>query len=53
MKKLIAAMIVLFLVFLGCGGLQVGVCEKGLTVNFAAVTSEFIQHMTGVELLDE
>ena len=53
MKKLIAAMIVLILVLSGCIGLQVGLSEKGLTVNFSAVTPEAIQHRTGVELLDE
>ena len=53
MKKLVAAMIVIAMVVPGCVGLQVGLSEKGLTVNFAAMTPEAIQHKTGVELLDE
>ncbi len=53
MKKLIAVMIVLFLVLPGCVGLQVGLSEKGLTVNFTAVTPEAIHNKIGVEQLDE
>lgn len=53
MKKLIVAMVVIALVVPGCVGLQVGLSEKGLTVNFSAVTPEAIQKRIGVELLDD
>lgn len=53
MKKLIAAMVVMVLVLPGCVGLQVGLSEKGLTVNFSAVTPEAILKKTGVEVLDD
>lgn len=52
MKKLIVAMIVIALVVPGCVGLQVGLSEKGLSVNFSAVTPEAIHKKTGVELID-
>ena len=53
MKKLIVAMVVMALVLPGCVGLQVGLSEKGLTVNFSAVTPEAIHKKTGVEVLDD
>ena len=52
MKKLLVAMVVIALVVPGCVGLQVGLSEKGLTVNFSAVTPEAIHKKTGVELID-
>jgi hypothetical protein len=53
MKKLIAVMIAMALLGPGCLGLQVGLSEKGLTVNFSAVTPEAIHKKTGVEVLDD
>lgn len=53
MKKLIVAMIVLAMVLHGCIGFQVGLSEKGLTLNFSAVTPEAIQKQLGVEILDD
>ncbi|MBI9092463.1 MAG: hypothetical protein JEZ12_24870 [Desulfobacterium sp.] len=53
MKKLVVAMIVIAMVVPGCVGLQVGLSEKGLTVNLSAVTPESIQKKIGVEIVDD
>lgn len=53
MKKLIAVMVAMALLGPGCLGLQVDLTEKGLSLNFSAVTPEAIQKKTGVEIVDD